>query len=90
LNFTFEGLKAAAASSTGWFSELRPQSDFDGSNDAIARTQTRWSGSGELDDDLNTPKASCDFRYIRETNSSMDAGEFKADNLPGSQAFRHI
>ena len=38
-----------------------------------------------LDDDLNTAEAlAAIFEYIRETNSSMDAGEFKAGNLAAS------
>ena len=44
-----------------------------------------------LDDDLNTAEAlAAIFEYIRETNSAMDAGEFKAGNLPRARTlFRH-
>ena len=88
LNFTFEGLKAAATSIDRLRSfELRLNTERfpEGSNDAIAsRTANaleRFEAS--LDDDLNTAEAlAAIFEYIRETNSSMDAGEFKADNLP--------
>lgn len=88
LNFTFEGLKAAATSIDRLRSfELRLNTERfpDGSNDAIAsRTVNAFQRfEASLDDDLNTAEAlAAIFEYIRETNSSMDAGEFNAGNLP--------
>ena len=41
-----------------------------------------------LDDDLNTAKAlAAAFKYIRDTNTAMDAGEFLAGNVACAQAF---
>jgi cysteinyl-tRNA synthetase len=91
LNFTFEGLKAAATSIDRLRSfQLRLDTEkfSDGSNEAIeARTTAaldRFNAS--LDDDLNSAEAlAAMFEYIRETNSSMDAGEFKTGNLDGAR-----
>ena len=38
-----------------------------------------------LDDDLNTAEAlAAVFEYIRDTNSAMDCGEFRAANAPAA------
>jgi cysteinyl-tRNA synthetase len=87
LNFTFEGLKAAATSIDRLRSfQLRLDSERfpAGDNEALDRRTTealeRFESS--LDDDLNTAEAlAAIFEFIRETNSAMDAGEFKAGNL---------
>jgi cysteinyl-tRNA synthetase len=40
-----------------------------------------------MDDDLNTAEAlGAAFEFIRETNTAMDAGEFKAGNVASAQA----
>jgi cysteinyl-tRNA synthetase len=93
LNFTFEGLKAAATSIDRLRSfQLRLDTEkfSPGENEALERRTAdalaRFEAS--LDDDLNTAEAlAAIFEYIRETNSSMDAGEFKAGNLPGARRF---
>jgi cysteinyl-tRNA synthetase len=86
LNFTFDGLKAAATSidrlrnfklrlETGKFPE--------GVNAALAeRTATaRKTFEDALDDDLNTAEAlGAVFEYIRDVNTAMDAGDFQASN----------
>jgi len=86
LNFTFEGLKAAATSidrlrnyklrlETGVFPE--------GSNAKLVdRTQAAIHAFDEaLDDDLNTAEAlAAAFEYVRDTNTAMDAGEFLSAN----------
>jgi cysteinyl-tRNA synthetase len=95
LNFTFDGLKAAATSIDRLRSfNLRLETDKfpTGDNEAIdARSKAaleRFEAS--LDDDLNTAEAlAAIFEYTRETNSSMDAGEFKAGNLPGARTLFH-
>ena len=93
LNFTFEGLKAAATAierlrnyklrlDTGRFSE--------GLNTSLAeRTQAAQKAFDEaLDDDLNTAEAlAAVFEYIRDTNTAMDAGEFLSGNAAGAIAF---
>ena len=91
LNFTFDGLKAAATSIDRLRSfKLRLDTDkfADGQqrrHRTIARRSALERFEASLDDDLNTAEAlAAIFEYIRETNSSMDAGEFKAGNLAGA------
>jgi cysteinyl-tRNA synthetase len=95
LNFTFDGLKAAATSIDRLRSfNLRLETDRfpAGENAEIdvksASALKRFEAS--LDDDLNTAEAlAAIFEYIRETNSSMEAGEFKTGNLAGARALFH-
>jgi cysteinyl-tRNA synthetase len=95
LNFTFDGLKASATSIDRLRSfNLRLETDkfAAGENEAIdARSKAaleRFEAS--LDEDLNTAEAlAAIFEYTRETNSSMDAGEFKAANLAGARTLFH-
>jgi cysteinyl-tRNA synthetase len=91
LNFTFDGLKAAATSIDRLRSfQLRLETDRfpSGDNDEI-ETRTRKAlerFEASLDDDLNTAEAlAAIFEYIRDTNSSMDAGEFKSGNLAATK-----
>ena len=86
LNFTFDGLKAAATSIerlrnfqlrlvTGGFPE--------GENEALHRRTVEALQRFEeaLDDDLNTAEAlAAIFEYLRDANTAMDAGEFRAPN----------
>ena len=91
LNFTMDGLKAAATSIERLRSfQLRLDSEkfLAGENESIdqrtADALQRFDAS--LDDDLNTAEAlAAIFEYTRETNSSMDAGDFKASNLAGAK-----
>lgn len=95
LNFTFDGLKAAATSIDRLRSfNLRLETDKfpAGENEAIdarsAGALERFEAS--LDDDLNTAEAlAAIFEYIRETNSSMDSGDFKTGNLAGARKLFH-
>jgi cysteinyl-tRNA synthetase len=86
LNFTFEGLKAAATSIDRLRNyKLRLDTDKfpQGENQKItARTALALKQfEDSLDDDLNTAEAlAAIFEYVRETNSSMDAGEFLEGN----------
>jgi cysteinyl-tRNA synthetase len=92
LNFTFEGLKAATTAIDRLRSfQLRLDSEKfpAGENAALDRRSTdaleRFESA--LDDDLNTAEAlAAIFEYIRETNSAMDAGEFKAGTLTKARA----
>ena len=93
LNFTFDGLKAAATSidrlrnyklrlETGKFAE--------GVNVALAdrAVAAMKAFDDALDDDLNTAEAlGAMFDYVRDTNTAMDAGEFLAGNLGRRVAF---
>jgi cysteinyl-tRNA synthetase len=92
LNFTMDGLKAAATSIERLRSfklRLDTEKFLPGGNEALDGRTTaalqRFESS--LDDDLNTAEAlAAIFEYIRETNSAMDAGEFKSGNLDGARA----
>jgi len=93
LNFTFEGLKAAATAidrlrnyklrlDTGAFQE--------GVNAALEERASAATKAFDeaLDDDLNTAEAlAAAFEYIRDTNTAMDSGEFRQGNVAGAQAF---
>src|ERR1700682_2638917 len=93
LNFTFEGLKAAATSIDRLRNyKLRLETDKfpEGMNPPLAE-RTRVAASefdAALDDDLNTAEAlAAAFEYVRDTNTAMDAGEFLAGNAPCAQSF---
>jgi cysteinyl-tRNA synthetase len=86
LNFTFEGLKAAAKS----IERLR---DFElrlssaklpaGSNEEIAERSREAIRSFEeaLDDDLNTAEAlAAIFEYVRAMNTALDENRFREEN----------
>ena len=93
LNFTFEGLKAAATSIDRLRNyKLRLETDRfpEGTNATLAaRTQTACVAfDGALDDDLNTAEAlAAVFEYIRDTNTAMDAGQFPAGNVVAAVEF---
>ena len=93
LNFTFDGLKAAATSIDRLRNyKLRLETDKfpDGTNAALAaRTQAaRAAFDAALDDDLNTAEAlGTVFEYVRDTNTAMDAGEFPAGNVTAALEF---
>lgn len=86
LNFTLEGLRAAATSVERLRNyKLRLETDRypEGASRSItARAEVARQGFDEaLDDDLNTAEAlAAIFEYVRETNTAMDAGEFRAGN----------
>jgi cysteinyl-tRNA synthetase len=93
LNFTFEGLKAAATSIERLRNyKLRLETDKfpEGTNAALAeRTRTASATFDEaLDDDLNTAEAlGTAFEYIRDTNTAMDVGQFQAGNVTDALEF---
>ncbi|HUG82505.1 MAG TPA: cysteine--tRNA ligase, partial [Bryobacterales bacterium] len=87
LNFTFDGLRAAATSierlrnfkrrlETGRFPE--------GQDPEIAKLaqEARREFEAGMDDDLNTAQAlGAVFEFVREANTVMDAGKFPAANV---------
>jgi cysteinyl-tRNA synthetase len=90
LNFTFDGLKAAATAidrlrnfklrlETGKYPEGEDVKLLD-------RTAAASKQFGEsLDDDLNTAEAlAALFEYVRDANTAMDSGEFRAGNVPAA------
>jgi cysteinyl-tRNA synthetase len=86
LNFTFDGLKAAATAierlrnyklrlDTGKFAAGRNENIEQRAAAALEQFDR------SLDDDLNTAEAlAAIFGYVRDTNSAMDAGEFLEGN----------
>src|SRR5947208_10520819 len=92
LNFTFDGLKAAATAIDRLRNyKLRLETDkfAEGENAQITeRTALALKQFEEsLDDDLNTAEAlAAIFEYVRDTNSSMDAGEFQEGNRAAALA----
>ena len=93
LNFTMDGLKAAATSIERLRNyKLRLETDkfAPGTNDKfIERTAAARRAFDEaLDDDLNTAEAlAAAFEYTRDTNTAMDSGEFLAGNAISALEF---
>ena len=93
LNFTFEGLKAAATSIErlrNYKRRLETAEFAPGTNSRLAeRTEAALKAFDEsLDDDLNTAEAlAAAFEYVRDTNTAMDSGEFQAGNAAGGLEF---
>jgi cysteinyl-tRNA synthetase len=92
LNFTFDGLKAAATAIErlrNYKLRLDTAKFAAGKNDAIEkRTAAALEQfDSSLDDDLNTAEAlAAIFEYVRDTNSAMDAGEFLEGNSANAAA----
>jgi cysteinyl-tRNA synthetase len=93
LNFTFDGLKAAATSIDrlrNYKLRLETAKFPEGFNEKmVERTRAAHQAFAEaLDDDLNTAGAlAAVFEYIRDTNTAMDAGDFRADNAQEALQF---
>jgi cysteinyl-tRNA synthetase len=93
LNFTFDGLKSAATAIDRLRNfKLRLETDqlAEGAHEPlIDRTaKARHAFDESLNDDLNTAEAlAAVFEYIRDANSAMDAGEFRAGNKPAALEF---
>ncbi len=90
LNFTFDGLRAAATAMErlrNYKLRLETSRFPDGLNDATLSTtqQAREAFDNALDDDLNSAEAlGAMFEFVRETNTSMDAGQFRSGNVPAA------
>src|SRR6202030_3683726 len=93
LNFTFEGLKAAATSIErlrNYKLRLETAKFAEGTNEKLTeRAQAgRKAFDDALDDDLNTAEAlGAAFEYVRDTNTAMDNGEFLAGNAAEAREF---
>jgi len=90
LNFTMDSLKAAEAAIErlrNFQLRLRTTAFPEGVNEDIER-RTRESIQAfrdALDDDLNTAEAlGVVYEYVREANTAMDAGQFRAANTAGA------
>jgi cysteinyl-tRNA synthetase len=90
LNFTFDGLKAAAVAIErlrNYELRLKTSKFPEGSNVKMEErtAQALHQFESALDDDLNTAKAlGAIFEFIRDTNTAMDSGEFLAGNVAGA------
>jgi cysteinyl-tRNA synthetase len=90
LNFTFDGLDAAKSAierlrSFEWRlrNEKFPAGDNAAMNERAARAIADFDAG--LDDDLNTADALATvFEFVRDANTAMDAGEFRATNRPAA------
>jgi cysteinyl-tRNA synthetase len=86
LNFTFDALKSAATAIErlrNFKRRLETGRLEEGENPQIteAAGQARREFEAGLDDDLNTAQAlAAVFEYLRQANTWMDAGEFRAGN----------
>jgi len=93
LNFTMDGLKAAATSIDrlrNYKLRLETGKFPPGANETLAERTARATAAFDeaLDDDLNTAEAlAAVFEYLRDTNTAMDAGEFLAGNAAGAREF---
>jgi cysteinyl-tRNA synthetase len=93
LNFTFDGLKSAATAIDRLRNfKLRLETDRypEGLHDQlVARTAAAEQVFVDsLNDDLNTAEAlAAVFEYVRDANSAMDSGEFRAGNVAAALAF---
>ena len=90
LNFTFDGLKSAATSIDrlrNFKLRLETEKFPEGANLNLAAraAAARQQFIDAMDDDLNTAEAlAAVFEYLREANTAMDAGEFRAGDVPGA------
>jgi cysteinyl-tRNA synthetase len=87
LNFTFDGLKAAATAIDRLRNfKLRLETDKypEGANEKMLERARTAAHSFEeaLDDDLNTAEAlAALFEYVRDANTAMDSGDFRAGDV---------
>ncbi|MGC9999153.1 MAG: cysteine--tRNA ligase [Bryobacteraceae bacterium] len=90
LNFTFEGLDAARTAIDrlrNFQLRVRNERFGEGANPALDERAARAIAEFDaaLDDDLNTADAlAAVFEFVRETNTAMDSGQFRASNQAGA------
>ncbi len=88
LNFTFDGLKAAASAIErlrNLAARLREAKLAPGHDDAMAERarSARREFDEALDNDLNSAAAlAAIFEFARDANTAMDSGEFRSGNAP--------
>jgi cysteinyl-tRNA synthetase len=92
LNFTFDGLKAAATAIErlrNFKLRLETCTFPEGASEKLSQRAAAAVAAFDeaMDDDLNTAEAlAAVFEYIRDANTAMDAGEFRAGNAPEALA----
>jgi len=90
LNFTFDGLKSAATAIDRLRNfKLRLETDRfpeGASSELAARTAAACQAfRAGMDDDLNTAEAlAAVFEFVRDANSAMDSGGFRAGDVPAA------
>jgi cysteinyl-tRNA synthetase len=93
LNFTMDGLRSARTAIVRLRNfKLRLETDAypEGSNEKVAARseQAVRDFVASMDNDLNTAEAlAAAFEYIRDANSAMDAGEFRAGDAAAALDF---
>jgi cysteinyl-tRNA synthetase len=93
LNFTMDGLKSAAIAIERLRNfKLRLDTDqfAAGTNEALAARTGEAAAAfrNALNDEINTAEAlAAVFEYVRDANSAMDAGEFRAGNQAAALEF---
>ena len=93
LNFTFDGLRAASTALERLRNyKLRLETDRfpDGRNPAMEERarRAREAFDAALDDDLNTAEGlGAVFEFVRDTNTAMDAGEFRSGDAQAALEF---
>ncbi len=93
LNFTMDGLKAARIAIERLRNfKLRVETDryAEGVNEQLAARTVQASQAffESLNDDLNTAEAlAAAFEFVRDLNSAMDGGEFRAGNTAAALEF---
>lgn len=96
LNFTFDGLNAAARAIERLRDfQLRLSSSRFGEGTSAPMTarslEAKAAFEAAMDDDLNTAEAQAAvFEYIRDTNSAMDAGEFLSGNISDANSVLYL
>jgi cysteinyl-tRNA synthetase len=93
LNFTIEGLKSAAIAIKrlrDFKLRLETERFAEGLNEkmAVRTVHASQAFTDSLNDDLNTAEAlAAVFKFVRDANSAMDSGEFRAGNTPAALEF---
>ncbi len=93
LTFTMDGLRGAATALErlrNYQLRLETAGFQAGTSDALVeRTRGAWTAFDEsMDDDLNSAEAlGAVFEYVRDTNTAMDSGEFRAGNVAPAAGF---
>jgi cysteinyl-tRNA synthetase len=93
LNFTFDGLRSAATAIDrlrNFKLRLETEKFEPGVNEAMAARagEAAEQFRAGMDDDLNTAEAlAAVFEFVRDANTAMDAGEFRAGNVPAALEF---
>jgi cysteinyl-tRNA synthetase len=96
LNFTIDGLKSAAIAIERLRNfKLRLETDHyaDGVDRHLADRTAAASAAftAGINDDLNTAEAlAAVFEFVRDANSAMDSGEFRAGNTPDALEFLNL